>query len=269
MKNRVLLNSLVLVAVAVLSLAGRAAAQDDDDAEAPPTPQASAPIDLTGYWVSVITEDWRWRMVMPAKGDFASVPITEEAKKVGDGWDPARDEAAGEQCKAYGAAGLMRIPGRLHITWADEHTLKVETDAGMQTRMLHFGDWESPGGEPTWQGESRAEWITPRRPGGSFGAGVGDAEGGGQVPMNRGSLDVTTTRMRQGYLRKNGLPYSAEATMKEHWDIFRQPDGVEWLVITTIIEDPMYLSREWITSPNFRREPDGSKWDPTPCSAAW
>ena len=67
----------------------------------PPTPQAAAPIDLTGYWVSVVTEDWRWRMVTPPKGDFASVPLNAEGTKVGNSWDPATDGS----CLAYGAAG--------------------------------------------------------------------------------------------------------------------------------------------------------------------
>ena len=61
----------------------------------PPTPRASAPIELTGNWVSIVTEDWRWRMVPPPKGDYASVPITPEAKRIADGWDPAKDQAAG------------------------------------------------------------------------------------------------------------------------------------------------------------------------------
>src|SRR5262249_46270663 len=75
----------------------------------PPTPKAAAPVDLTGYWVSIVTEDWRWRMVTPPKGDYASVPLSAEGRKVADAWDPAKDE--GEQCKAYGAPGLMRLPG--------------------------------------------------------------------------------------------------------------------------------------------------------------
>ena len=78
------------------------------------------PIDLTGYWVSIVTQDWRQRMVTPPRGDYESVPITVEAKKVGDAWDPAQDEAAGEQCKSYGAPALMRVPGRAHITWQDD-----------------------------------------------------------------------------------------------------------------------------------------------------
>ena len=105
-----------------------------------------APIDLTGYWVAVITEDWRWRMVTPAKGDYASIPLNVAGKNLADTWDPAKDEAAGEQCKAYGAPGLMRGPTRLHITWLDDTTLKLETDYGMQTRLLQFAP---PGPAPT------------------------------------------------------------------------------------------------------------------------
>ena len=100
--------------------------------------KADAPIDITGYWVSIVTEDWRYRMVTPAKGDYASVPLNAEARKVADAWDPAKDEAAGDQCKSYGAAAIMRVPGRLHITWDGETALKMETDAGTQTRMFEF-----------------------------------------------------------------------------------------------------------------------------------
>ncbi len=104
----------------------------------PPTPRAQAPIDLTGYWVAIISEDWRWRMITPSRGDFPSIPINAAAQKIAEAWDPAKDEAAGEACKAYGAPGLMRGPTRLHITWLDDDTLKLETDYGMQTRLFEF-----------------------------------------------------------------------------------------------------------------------------------
>src|SRR3974377_128651 len=104
----------------------------------PPTPKAAAPVDFTGYWVSVVTEDWLYRMVTPKKGDYSSVPLNAEGRKIADAWDPTKDEAGGNQCKAYGAPSLMRIPGRIHISWQDDSTLKVETDAGTQTRLLHF-----------------------------------------------------------------------------------------------------------------------------------
>ena len=96
----------------------------------PKTPKDAAPVDFTGYWVSVVTEDWRWRMVTPVKGDFASLPLNAEGRRIGNLWDPAKDEAAGEACRSYGAPAVMRIPGRVHITWQDDRTLKIDTDAG-------------------------------------------------------------------------------------------------------------------------------------------
>ena len=250
----------VLAAAALVPLAGQGGrgAPAPTAQEPAPTAQASAPIDLTGYFVSIVSEDWRWRMVTPPKGEYSSVPITEEAKKLADAWDPDRDAANGEQCRAYGAAGLMRQPTRLHITWQDETTLKVETDAGMQTRLFHFGDWKASGGPPTWQGESKAEWEVPG------GRGRGRGDGGGP---RFGNLKVVTTNMRPGYLRKNGVPYGNKATLSEYWDTVPTQSGDLWLVVTTYVDDPDYLRQRWITSLNFLKEPDGSKWNPQPCSA--
>src|SRR5258706_8391554 len=138
----------------------------------PLNPKAAAPIDLTGYWVSIVTEDWRYRMVTPAKGDYASVPINADGRKVADAWDPAKDEAAGDQCKSYGAPAVMRVPGRVHITWQNDNTMKVETDAGTQTRLFNFtGSPAGPGGD--WQGSSAASW---------------DIIGGGRRGPRRGGL---------------------------------------------------------------------------------
>src|SRR5580704_12242583 len=116
----------------------------------PPTPRAAAPVDFTGYWVSVVSEDWRWRMVTPIKGDFASIPLNADGRKLGNAWDPAADEAAGNQCRAYGAPAIMRVPGRLHITWADDNTLKIETDSGTQTRLLRFTGVQPKEAEASW-----------------------------------------------------------------------------------------------------------------------
>jgi len=238
---------------------GRGAAPQTPAAPAPPpTGKAGAPVDLTGTWVSVITEDWRWRMVTPPKGDYASLPITMEAKKAADAWDPAKDEAAGEACKGYGAPGLMRQPTRLRITWQDDTTMKVEADAGTQTRLLHFGDWKAPGGAATLQGDTTASWETGAR-----------GRGGNTPPPTPmfGNLKTVTKNLRPGYLRKNGVPYSDKATLTEYWDLLRQPDGEQWIVITTVVEDSIYLARTWITSLNFKKESNGAKWDPSPCSA--
>src|SRR5262252_4963391 len=129
--------------------------------QAPKTGKAAAPADFTGYWVSVISEDWRWRMVTPLKGDSSSIPVTPESRKVLESWDPAKDEAAGLQCKGYGAAGLMRLPGRVHITWQDDTTLKLETDTGTQTRLFHFSGTAPVTEKPSWQGYSAANWERP------------------------------------------------------------------------------------------------------------
>ena len=226
----------------------------------PPTPRASAPIDLTGYWVAVVNEDWRYRMVTPPKGEYGGVQITKEALQIVNSWDPAADEKAGEQCKSYGAGAVMRLPARFHITWQDDTTLKVDVDAGTQTRLFRFaaaaGGSKDPSlreGERTWQGDSTAQW---------------ERGGGRGGPPAGGSLTVVTRNMRAGYLRKNGVPYSENATVTEYFDISPSPGG-QMLVVTTVVDDPRYLLQPYIVSSHFKKEADGSKWHPTPCSARW
>ena len=222
----------------------------------PPTAKAAAPEDLTGYWVSLVTEDWRYRMVTPPKGDYASVPLNPEGRRVADTWDPAKDEAAGLQCKSYGAAALMRVPTRVHITWPDDNTLKVETDAGTQTRQFHFGQAQPPSGEAGWQGFSIANWEF-----------AGGGRGGRGGPPRGGSLKVVTTHMRPGYLRKNGVPYSANTVLTEYYTRTDETDGTSYLIITTMVDDPQYLQQTFVTSTHFKKEPDGAKWSPSQCAA--
>ena len=263
----------VIVSGLLTAALGRVEAQRGGGPPAPPrAPRAAAPIDLTGNWVSIVTQDWRWRMVTPAKGDVQGIPVTPEARKVADAWDPAKDEAAGEECKSYGAPALMSVPGRLRITWQDDNTLKVETDAGMQTRLLTFGDPNAKAAASaprTWQGVSVAQWLMPRA---NVPLQLRPAERSADAPPVRpggGSLRVVTTNLRAGYLRKNGVPYSENAVMTEHWDLYKRPNGEQWLTITTQVDDPRYLNQARLTAPLFKKEPDGSKWDPTPCSARW
>jgi hypothetical protein len=229
----------------------------------PPTAKAAAPVDFTGYWVSVVAEDWRWRMVTPIKGDFASIPLNAEGRKVGDAWNPAADEAAGNQCKAYGAPAIMRVPGRLHITWADDSTLKIETDAGTQTRLFHFAGEVPKDAKPDWQGYSAANWERPLRGSGAPQAGLGATREGAQGR----SLEVVTTQLRPGYLRKNGPPYSGNTVLKEYYDLSKERNGDTWFAVTTVVEDPAYLSEPFVTSTNWKREADGAKWNPSACSA--
>ena len=215
-----------------------------------------APIDLTGYWVSYVTENWRYRMVTPAKGEYRRIPASPAALPIINAWDPVADQRAGNQCKSYGAAAIMSVPGRLHITWQDADTLRIDTDAGTQTRFLRFtarapGDKPASASRATWQGESNARWERVA------------------APDTGGSLRVVTSNLRAGYLRKNGVPYSERTTLSEHFDIAPLPDGGTLLLVTAIVEDPVYLNMPYVVSPHFKKEPDGSKWDPTPCSSTW
>jgi hypothetical protein len=232
-------------------------------------PRQTAPVDLTGNWVSVVTEDWQWRMMTAKKGDYTSVPLTPAGRAEADKWTEANDG----QCQAYGVGGLMRIPGRLRISWQDDTTLKIETDAGEQTRLLRFAGAAGPGAPPapvsapgprTLQGTSVAEW---QRPGGAFDAFL--ERGGGAGPARRwGSLKVVTTNHTGGWLRRNGAPYSQNAVVTEYYTRISHPEGGDWFVVTTIVEDPQYLGQPFITSSNFKKEADGAKFKPSPCRAS-
>jgi hypothetical protein len=242
---------LLLIGAAALVLAGgsRIHAQRGQGAPAaPPTARAGAAIDVTGTWVSVIGEDWPLRMLPLRKGDYTRMPLTPAARKVADAWDPARDEAAGEQCKGYSAAGITRLPGRVRISWQDDNTMKMELEAGSQTRLFHFRPGPLPA-EPAWQGYSAAEWLYTR------------------APPRSGELKVVTNRLRPGYLRKNGVPFSANTTVTEYYHRFTAPNGDVWLTIVTEVRDPENLQQPFVQSTHFKKLPDAAAFKPEPCSA--
>jgi len=246
--------------------------------------RGSAPVDLTGYWVAVVSEDWRHRMETPKKGDVESVPVNAEGRRVANAWDLEKDDSAGLQCKAFGVGGIVRQPGRLHITWQDDNTLKMEFDAGTQTRLLTFDRTKQPTGEKTWQGFSTAQWEGP---GGGRGAapvraqignstgpiapgGGGRGQRGGPALASSinegGSLKIVTTNFREGYLRKNGVPYSENASITEYVHRLPSEPGEDtWLLVITVVEDSKYLTQPFYTSTQFKLEPNGSKWAPSPC----
>ncbi len=231
--------------IALLALTPVGAQRDRAAAAPPPSPRQAAPVDLTGYWVSQITEDWAWRMQTPPKGDYASVPLNTQGKRVADSWSADTDGS----CLGFGAPVALRVPTRAHIAWQDDSTLRIETDNGEQTRLLHFGASAPPGTPQTLQGYSRAEWT--------------QTDGGG---ARWGSLEVVTSHLNAGWLRPNGVPYSDNAVLTEYFDWYT--DGEQpWFTVTTIVEDPKYLTEPFIISSNFKREPDESKWRPAPCKS--
>ena len=247
--------SLLRARILALALAVTGAALAATLARAQP-PRELAPFDITGYWVAIVNEDWRWRMLTPPKGDVESITmLNARGLEVTNAWDPSEEGS----CKAYGAAGLMRMPTRLRIGWESASVLSIETDAGRQTRLLHF-EPPSSAGPPSRQGLSLARWMPPvtsiER------AGPGRA-GGSASPGD--TLEVTTTNLLPGWLRRNGVPYSEQTMMTEYFEQFEAPNGDQWLIVTTIVEDRVYLDDLYITSSHFRREPDGSGWNPREC----
>src|SRR5262245_22038586 len=304
----------LVVSAAALALAAAALFRADVAAQAPPAgpppAQQAAALDLTGTWVSVVTEDWRWRMMTPPKGDVSSIPVTQAARDAANQWDPAKD-TGDAACKSYAAPAIMRVPTRLRISWQDANTLKIEADAGTQTRLVHFNNSAqapAPGTDAGWQGFSVGTWeyaggrnpfaggggrggagggggaAAAANPGGAANpaggaaapaapaaapAGGGRGAGGGAArgPVG-GDLRVVTTNVRPGYLRKNGVPFGAQATVTEFFDRHVEPTGAVWLVVVTRVTDPQYLNGTFTVSSHFKLEPDASKFKPTPCSAS-
>jgi hypothetical protein len=221
--------------------------------------RAQAPVDLTGYWVSVVTEDWPWRMRTPPKGDYASIPLNAEGRRVADRWTEAQDGS----CFAFGAAALLRMPTRVHITWADDSTLKLDTDNAVQTRLFRFDRAAASAAAPrSLQGTSVAEWQQ------SEVVRARGAEGGEtSAPVDDGAwtpLKVTTTNLLAAWLRPNGVPVGENAVVTEYFDYITEGEQ-QWLVVTTMVDDPQYLSERLVISSSFRREPNGARWAPQPC----
>jgi hypothetical protein len=250
--------------VAALIVLSHAVAQSAAAQFGPPpppdtrSPRERAPIDITGQWVAVVTEDWRWRMVTPPVGDTASLPLNERGRAVAAEWSLDRDRAEGNLCRPFGVPGLIRQPTRLRVAWEDDDTLRLEFDAGRQTRRLEFA--ASATGEPSLQGYSEARWFRQPQSRGVFGV---------RTPPEGGSLVVDTTRLTGGYLRANGVPYSARATVKEFFNTFTLPaDGGTWLIVTTVVDDPEYLTTELIMSSQFKKETSRAGWNPQPCDIA-
>ena len=271
--------ALLLITASCLLLAqGRGGAP----AGPPATGKSMAPWDPTGYWVSEIVDEWRFR-VSPIKGDVLYMPINAEARRIANAWDPAKDEAEGNQCKAYGAVGLMQRPGRLHITWVDDNTIRIDADAGMQTRTLHFGRppdpppppsplglppdsvganqqrAAQPAGPPSLQGNSVASWEGP-----GFGGG-GRGRGGPAAPPKTGTLKVVTTNLLPGYLRKNGVPYDGKTVYTEYINRLEGQQGEVYLSLTAMVDDPTYLTGPFVRTYEFKRVSDATGWEPTPC----
>ena len=264
----VLLGLLIAVFFSAVSVLAQRGVTDPVSA----TPRAIAPIGITGNWVAVITEDWRVRMITPPRGDFLSIPLNDAGIDMALDWDPEGDIADGLECKAFGAAAIMRMPTRIRIDWVDDDTLRFDFDHGQQFRLAHF-DTSVPPGERSWQGEAVAEWIDVE-----FGRNpapevrIGELVDPDEVPGPparspiRGGLRLVTTNLLPQYQRQNGIPVGENAVVTNTMDIVAGPGGEDWLIVTTEIDDPQYMTAVRKTSVQFKREPDDSNWNPMPCA---
>lgn len=211
---------------------------------------------IEGQWVSIVNEDWLWRMRVPEKGDFTSIPYNARAREVGETWD----ESMANSCLRYGAAGIMRQPMRIRTEWESDSVLTLETDYGQQTRRFIFNE-AAPANTPrSLQGYSMANWEYDFLPIGNFGG------FGAEAPdPEHGSLKVETSHLTAAWLRANGAPVSENATVTEYYTMFQDPTGIDWLTVTVVVHDPMYLNQDFITSSHFRRDTNAGAWDPRPC----
>ena len=143
-------------------------------------------------------------MVTPKSGVFDSLPLNGEGRKVGMSWDPAKDEAAGEACRAYTAANVMRLPAACTSRGATRTRCR-----STRTPEHRRGCCTSPPRgqlpRPSWQGHSvGAVGVRARR---------------GRGAARLGNLKVVTTNLRAGYVRKNGAPHSDKAVVTEYFDL--------------------------------------------------
>jgi hypothetical protein len=289
----------IVLAVTLATVAGaRLTAQQAQGAPPPAAvvqpARVAAPIDITGTWASVITEDWQWRFVTPIVGDYTGIPLNADGDRVARQWNPDADVKAGQQCKGFGAAAINRLPTRLQISWVDDNTMKLDFDLGTQSRLVHF-DKSKASNARSLQGHAIGEWIDLPAPGrgGPVGqppagarAGAPAAPAAGAAPAGRagappaaarggraagaagpraGGLKIVTTNLLPQYLRQNGVPVSEKAVVTEYLDVVPAPDGTQWLVLKTQVDDPTYLSGWYQVSSNFKKEATAAKWSPTPC----
>jgi cyclase len=189
---------------------------------------ASAQIDFSGEWAPRFWEDQPERVPGPELGDFLGVPISQAARLRAESWDASIQTLPEWQCRPHSADYIWRGPSNLRI-WKEVDPVTRETAAfhaewlRSVDRAVYLDGRPHPPADAlhTWSGYSTAKWD-------------GDV------------LTVTTTHLKEGYLRRNGLPRSDKATLTEHW--IRNGD---FLTVVTIVHDPVYLTEPFIRTTDY------------------
>ena len=200
---------------------------------------ATAQMDLSGAWGQRFHEDAPERGAGPEIGDYTGLPINDAARRRADAWDAAKWTMPERQCEPhpadYGPRGpaSLRISSTLDPVSQDVVSWNVTVLWMVQQRTIWMDGRAHPSeyAQHTWQGFSTGEWE-------------GDM------------LKVTTTHLKEGWVRRNGLPRSSEATMTEYF--LRHDD---YLTLVTVVRDPVYLTEplvrtsNWVLDPGFQLSP--------------
>jgi hypothetical protein len=195
---------------------------------------ARAQVDFTGEWAPLYHEDGPERGPGPELADYTEFPINDAARMRADSYDADRISVVQEyQCRPHGADYALRGLGQVRI-WRDIDQATQRTSAF----HLHFLAWDS---ERTIYLDAR-----PHPPEYALHTFQGFSTGVWEGNM----LTITTTHLKPNYLRRNGLPRSDKATLTEHWT--RHAD---YLTITTVIEDPVFLTEPLVRSDNWYLDP--------------
>ena len=232
--------------VHVLAALGVVLAYASVGGQAPPAPTAaSSPgFDLSGYWTAAMHEDALERGAGPELGDYGGFPINEAARLFALSYDASRVTLRHHQCDGYVAPYSVRSIGNARA-WEerDPHTQRLiaihwynQTFEGHRTIWMDGRPHPPEYAPHTWQGFSTGKWD-------------GDM------------LTVTTTHLKIGWIRRNGIPRSDKAVLTEHW--IRHGDT---LTLVSIINDPAYLTEPFIRTTNWVEDPRQAI-APYPCEA--
>jgi hypothetical protein len=199
------------------------------------TPRAAAAqSELTGKWRGLFHEDYDHRIPGPELGDYTGIPLNEAGRLKARTWDASILSQPEQQARPHPAQYSMRGPASLRISEVvDPQTYRVVayTIAGLfgnadRTIWMDGRPHPSPRAAHTWNGFSTGEWIGR-------------------------TLKVTTTHLKAAFLQRNGVPSSVQTRMTEL--ISRHGN---YLLNTTIVEDPVYLDEPFVRTTNFLWDPD-------------
>lgn len=208
-------------------------------AQTGPKQAASGHTDFTGVWAPVFTEDRGPRLPGPERGYYDGLPVNDAAKKTGDEWDADIQYTLEGQCVSHTAIYMMRAPFQFEVLQSDNLFIMV-SESFEQVRTVYL-DGRDP----------HPEEAPLTRMGNSLGTWDGDA------------LVIRTINMEAGYIRRNGAPHSSKAILTEHLVRHSGSYG-DYLTMTRIVEDPVYLTEPLVRSLTFRHVPDG-QLQPYPC----